>query len=79
MRGSARSSLPERRREQRQDGEDLESPEQHADREDAGPEGVDYLEALGGPYLVESGPDVVEGCRDGSRRGGKREVVLQRH
>jgi hypothetical protein len=54
-----RLPLPERWREQRKDGEYLEPAEEHAEREHDAPEGVDDLEALRGPDLIQPRPDVV--------------------
>jgi len=50
------------RGEKRQDGEDLQSPQEHADCEYEAAQGVDYLEALCGAYLPQSGTYVVQGC-----------------
>src|SRR5215210_9554882 len=70
---------PEGRGEQREDREDLQPTEEHADRENYAAEGVDDLEALRGPDLIQPRSDVVEGRRDRARRGGERQVILERH
>ena len=41
------------------------------------PEGVDDLEALGGPDLVQPRPDVVEGGRHRGCGGGQGEIILE--
>src|SRR3954447_420679 len=70
---------PECGGEEREDGEDFESSEEHADGEDEAAEGVDDLETLCSSDLVEAGADVVQSRRHRRGRGEGGQVCLQGH
>ena len=57
------SAAPEGRREQHEDGEELQPPEQHRDAADPGLEVTEALVVAGRPYLPQARAGVVQGRR----------------
>src|SRR5690606_24237127 len=57
---AARSATPERRRQDHEEGQQLEPPGHHADREQPGLEIAERRVVAGRPELAEGGPQVVD-------------------